>query len=102
MINILDRIQELCAERQWSMYKLSLEAELPSSTLVNMFNRKTMPSVATLSSICDAFQISMSEFFKENTDDILSDNEELLLKIFRCLEDKHQRALLIYLKELIK
>ncbi len=102
MINILDRIQELCAERQWSMYKLSLEAELPSSTLVNMFNRKTMPSVATLASICDAFQISMSEFFKENTDDILSDNEELLLKIFRCLEDKHQRALLIYLKELIK
>ena len=102
MINILDRIQELCAERQWSMYKLSLEAELPSSTLVNMFNRKTMPSVATLVSICDAFQISMSEFFKENTDDILSDNEELLLKIFRCLEDKHQRALLIYLKELIK
>lgn len=35
-----------------------------------MFNRETLPSIVTLQAICDAFGITLSDFFKEeNTDE---------------------------------
>lgn len=30
-----------------------------------MFNRETLPSIVTLQAICDAFGITLSDFFKE-------------------------------------
>ena len=38
---------------------------MPQSTITNMFNRETLPSIVTLQSICNAFGITLSEFFKE-------------------------------------
>ena len=59
------RIKELMAERNWSEYRLAIASGLSQSTVANIFNRNTTPSVATLESICAGFGISLAQFFAE-------------------------------------
>lgn len=59
------RIRELMAERNWSEYRLAIASGLSQSTVANIFNRNTTPSVATLESICSGFGITMAQFFAE-------------------------------------
>jgi len=59
------RIRELMQERGWSEYRLAIASGLSQSTVANIFNRNTTPSVATLESICAGFGITLSQFFAE-------------------------------------
>ena len=59
------RIKELMEERGWSEYRLAIASGLSQSTVANIFNRNTTPSVATLESICNGFGITMAQFFAE-------------------------------------
>ena len=62
---IIGRIERLREERGWTIYRLAEEACIAQSTLFNMNTRKTLPSITTLSCLCDAFGITLSEFFSE-------------------------------------
>ena len=102
-MNVLKRINQLRIERNWSVYRLSVESGIPQSTITNMFNRETLPSITTLELICQAFGISMSEFFSEPTDDkqpIVRDIE--IIDAFRKLDDDAKRLVLDLMKELGK
>ena len=80
-------------ERGWTTYKLAYEACLTQSTLSNMFARGTCPTVDTLEKICDAFGITLSEFFETNESKIYVSKEELtLLNQFRTLNEKEKAA----------
>ena len=57
------RIKELMEERGWSKYRLAIASGLSQSTVANIFNRNTTPSVATLESICNGFGITLAQFF---------------------------------------
>lgn len=59
------RIRELMAERKWSEYRLAIASGLSQSTVANIFNRNTTPSVATLERICAGFGITLAQFFAE-------------------------------------
>jgi len=59
------RIRELMNERHWTEYRLALASGLSQSTIANIFNRNTTPSVATLESICHGFGITLAQFFAE-------------------------------------
>ena len=59
------RIKELMEERGWSEYRLAIASGLSQSTVANIFNRNTTPSVATLESICNGFGITLEQFFAE-------------------------------------
>ncbi|MCI6176846.1 helix-turn-helix transcriptional regulator, partial [bacterium] len=54
------RLQQLLRERGWTEYKLSKECGLAQSTIGNIFRRNTVPSVATLETICRGFGISFT------------------------------------------
>ncbi len=73
-MEILEKIKELKDERGWSVYRLADEASLKQSTVANMFARNTNPSIATLQQLCNAFGITLAEFFamdeNKNTDEI--------------------------------
>ena len=58
-------IKELMEERGWSEYRLAIASGLSQSTVANIFNRNTTPSVATLESICNGFGITLAQFFAE-------------------------------------
>lgn len=92
VMNVLDRINELRKKQGWSLYKLSEESGVSQSTLSNMFVRKTNPSIATLSMICDAFGITLAEFFNEKNSNFSGD-ELILLSNYRKLSAKEKNII---------
>ena len=46
-----------------SLYDLATHAELKSSTISTWYNDNAIPTIPSLVKICDAFQITLSEFF---------------------------------------
>jgi len=61
--NILNTITAYRKERNWSLYDLAAHAELKPSTISTWYNEDTIPSIPSLVKICDALQITLSEFF---------------------------------------
>lgn len=100
-MDILKRIEELRDERGWSNYRLSEEAKLDNSVINNMFKRRTMPSMLTLTALCEAFDLTLSQFFNEdNTVIILSNDEKDLILQYRKLDKKNKNAVNTLVNEL--
>ena len=59
------RIRNLMDERGWTEYKLAKSSELSQSTISNLFNRNTVPSIPTLEAICQGFGITLAQFFAD-------------------------------------
>ena len=60
-----ERLWQLLKERGWSEYRLAKSCGLSESTIANIFRRNTLPSIATLETICGGFGITLSQFFAE-------------------------------------
>ena len=101
---MLDRIQQLLMFNQWSLYKLAKVSDLPYSSLSNLINRRTCPTIATLEKICNGFNISLTDFFnfKENPlrNETISEEEQRLLNAYSALSQKDKDLLTAYLKGL--
>lgn len=65
-IDVVKRIKDLCAAYSWTYYRLAKESGITYSTLNAMMNKGTIPSIPTLSKICNGFGISVSQFFAED------------------------------------
>ncbi len=76
-MTVLERIDELRHERGWSVNNLAMEAMITQSTLNNLYTRRTEPKLSTLRALCDAFGISLSEFFSYETEEKKNEEEEL-------------------------
>lgn len=100
-MEILERIDELRVKRGWTFYQLAENAELPQSTVANMFARKTYPSIATLEKICSAFGISMAEFFADEHE-LEKDKSSYATCLFNKLSVEDQKAIIQILKSITK
>lgn len=91
-MDIIQRIDSLMEERQWSDYKLSVESGLSSSTIANIHRRNTIPSIPTLEAICDAFGITLSQFFDEGliTVQLNTEQQELFSEWITLTKEQKQ------------
>lgn len=99
-MDILDKINKLRIARGWSMYKLAEECEITPSTIANMFARETMPSITTLTAICNGLDISLSDFFSEGIENPDKQDERELLKNYRKLTPKTKQAVKQFIKNI--
>ncbi len=98
-MNVLKKINKIRIERGWSVYRLSVESGISQSTLTNMFNRETLPSITTLECLCNAFGITMSEFFAEAVENPTAEQEEKeLLRLFSKMTSEEKQSLLLLLR----
>ncbi len=104
--NVLDRIQYFLDFNHWSLYKLAKCSGLPYSSLNNLFNRRTCPTIATLEKICGGLQISLSEFFdfQDNPlrNETITAEQQDLLNAYDSLSIRDKELLQAYLKGLCK
>jgi transcriptional regulator with XRE-family HTH domain len=85
MNKVTQKIDKLRADRGWSMYKLSEESGVSHGTIRNWMSTNTYPLHPALESVCEAFGITVAEFFAEGnlvelTPDLMEHIEDL-----RCL-----------------
>ena len=104
---VINRINELIKERNWSIYRLAKESSIAYSSLNNIFIRNTVPSVLTLEKICNGLQITLSQFFETDTNvqpvsDILSSDERNLVNIYRNLSKSDKKLMNAYINGLAK
>ena len=87
------RIKELMEERGWSEYRLAIASGLSQSTVANIFNRNTMPSVATLESICAGFGITLAQFFAEGDMVELTEEQKEMFAVWSALTKEQKDVL---------
>ena len=98
-MDINKKIETLRFQRGWSMYELAQQAGITQSTLSSMIKRRNPPKIDTLESICEAFGITLAQFFVEDEQlELLSPKEKDMIKWFRKLSDNKQQALVTLLK----
>ena len=90
MDNILNTITAYREERKWSLYDLAVHAEMKPSTISTWYNDNAIPTIPSLVKICDAFQITLSEFFakaegSESADAIHIEQFHAVIDAARCL-----------------
>lgn len=66
-LNTVHRVHELVEERNMNLSQLSKMSGIAPSTLRRAEERGTQLAVDTIFRICNALDISMSEFFAEST-----------------------------------
>lgn len=62
-MDILKRIVDLRTERNWTEYQLAERSGLTQSTISSWYRKNMLPTIPSLSKICDAFGITLSQFF---------------------------------------
>lgn len=94
-MNVLDKIRQLQWERGWTDYKLAQEADISQSSFASLFVRHTPPKIDMLQRICEAFGITLAQFFLEDEKiEVLSEKEKRMLFSFRKLSPEKQKALI--------
>lgn len=102
MINILERITEMREERHWSEYQLAEKSGLTQSTISSWYRKDMLPTIPSLVKICDAFDITMSQFFLDDSSRtvLLTDKQLALLTASAKLDSQQYDALLHFLETL--
>lgn len=98
---VLERIDQLRNQRGWSIYKLAEESGITQSTLANMYARDSFPSINSLQSICDAFGMTISQFFDDGGRD-LNVEEQLFLANFKKLSPRDKSMIQDIINSMLK
>ncbi len=101
-MDTIERLKHHMELRGWSEYRLAKESGLSQSTIANIFRRNTLPSIPTLEIICNAFGITLSQFFMDDENSSsLSEEQKNLLKNWGKLSKSKRRALINLINELM-
>ena len=69
---IVERIRELCRERDWAPNHLSNISAVPQATIKSILNGESKnPGAVTIKKLCDGFEITLGEFFSTDMFDNL-------------------------------
>lgn len=93
LLDVSERILALLKERNWSIYKLSQMSGVAHSTITNIFERNTAPTIPTLEAICKGFNLSIAQFFLGDEESVLlTPDESELLKQWNSLKPRQREA----------
>lgn len=101
-MDILNRITEFRQERGWTEYQLAEKSGLTQSTISSWYRKNMLPTIPSLIKICRAFDISLSYFFLEEADALVSltDNQKEIIDCISKLTPAQQKLLLDFLNSL--
>ena len=90
-MDVKERLQQLMDERQWTIYKVAKEADIPWSTVRNMFKRNTEPSIGTLEAICKGMGMTLPQFFDVENQMGLTDEQRQLINQWGKLDERKKQ-----------
>lgn len=97
------RIAELCEKRKYSKYRLSQITGMSQTALRNILSKKSVPNVITLERICDAFDITLAQFFAGDGDRLnLTEDQNEILNTWDQLETREKEILMSFMRSLRK
>lgn len=95
MNKIIERIATLRDERGWTIYRLSVEANIGTATILNWFKRDATPKLDAIQAVCNAFGITLVQFFNFKNEYVsLSETQKKFLAEYDQLNNDEKNALL--------
>ena len=93
-MDILGKITKLRLERAWSEYELAERSGLTQSTISSWYRKNLIPSIPSLEHICDAYGITLSQFFIEDecfSEQLTKTQIEILNRWNRLTKDQQKK-----------
>ena len=82
-------------QKNYSVRELSEKSGIAISAISNIIRCKKIPSIYTISCICNALEVSLSDFFNQDEQVLmLRGKESILIKIYRELSPMSQDTLI--------
>lgn len=98
-----ERIRQLNELHGWTIYRLAKEARISPSTLTNMVHRGTSPSLATIERLCNAYGITLVQFFHEGEGAVtLTHEQREHLDQWNRLNDRQKKAVDLFIQGLLQ
>ena len=97
-MNVGERIRYFRTLKGYTTNKLANLAGISQSYLRDVELGNKNPTIETLSYVCDALNISLQDFFNENTQNAIQ-NDLLIEKIYQ-LSEEQRNALLVFLNSI--
>jgi transcriptional regulator with XRE-family HTH domain len=93
-MDIWERIKQLMDQKDWTEYKLAKEAGLPQSTISHLFKRNNAPTYPTREAICQAFGITIAQFFADEGEAVvLTPEQREMLLLWGTLSEKQRQMI---------
>ena len=92
-MTIMQKIEQLNSERGWSLYELSKRTNIAESTIYTWKRKNKCPSIAVLSKICEAYGITIYQFFNGIGDNALTNEQLEVLSMWALLENDEKASL---------
>ena len=100
-MDAIARIKELMAQRGWTIYRLSQESGITITTIINLVSRSKQPALQTVEIICETMNISLAEFFTEDSaPDGMTEEQIKLFTLWDALTDEQREATLELLQSM--
>ena len=99
---IADNMIELCEKRGISKYRLAQMTGIAQSSLGRIMAKESLPSLPTLEKICEALDVTLSQFFCEGDPDDLTQPQSEVLAIWNNLSVQEQEVVIAMLRGLQK
>ena len=102
-MDIQAKIKKLMDARGWTEYRLAKEAGLSQSTVSHLFKRENAPTFSTVESICEAFGISLAQFFAEaDEEDSFTEEQRAVLLLWGALDEEQRKVVRYIMKSFAK
>ena len=99
-MDVKKKLLALMEEKHWTYYRLSKEADVSWSTIRNMFDRGTEPTLPTLEAICKGLGITLEALLLGEDAADLSPDQRDLLSNWGKLDEADKRLYLDLLRSL--
>ena len=91
-MTVREKLLALLQTRGWSFYRLAKESGVAWSTIRNMFERGTDPTLSTLEALCTGLDVSLVELLQDDSQ--TPDAPAELLEAWQKLSEKNQQLAL--------
>ncbi len=100
-MNIVKKIDDIRVKRGWTFYKLAQESGLTQQTFTKWMEGKTIPTIPALKAVCDAFGITLANFFAENDMVEITPEAKSVLDNWQYLTKDEQRSIMLIIENYI-
>lgn len=103
-MDVFKKLNELKKQNNWTDYRIAQECGLSHNTITNIFSGGTLPRIDTLEQICNAFGITLAQFFLEDEKYVFLNEAQLELferwnKLSKNKKEKFQILLDLILED---
>ncbi len=101
-MTIIEKIEQLNAERGWSLYELSKRTDIAEATIYTWKRKNKTPSIPVLEKICSTYGITLFQFFQDIGDNQLILEQKEVLSMWSTLEPEEKVLIKNFIEYLLK